>query len=126
MFILQIKMLFKILFMQQHLIKCIFFYNIFNIFRKFSEIYSPLIVLSNMFSNFWGAISSNGYYLRSSDYIEIVNRKRQGIWNVPFANSILLISKRKLEIFEASGFQHNLKMDTDMSFAKFCRDNVTF
>lgn len=79
-----------------------------------------------MFSNFWGAISSDGYYLRSDDYVEIVEKRRTGIWNVPFVNSILLISKRKLQTIEKSNFKHNPNTDADMSFAQFCRDNVYF
>lgn len=83
-----------------------------------------IIQPKKLFSNFWGAVSSNGYYLRSDDYVEIVEKRRKGIWNVPFVNSILLISKEKLQIFKKSNFKHKTDIDADMSFAQFCRENV--
>ena len=43
-------------------------------------------------SNFWGALSSDGYYARSADYMEIVNNDRRGLWNVPHISSCYLIS----------------------------------
>jgi hypothetical protein len=42
-------------------------------------------------SNFWGSLSSDGYYARSLDYMEIVNNNRRGLWNVPFVSNCYLI-----------------------------------
>ena len=38
------------------------------------HIIAPMLVSerSKLFSNFWGAIGSDGYYTRSSDYVDIV------------------------------------------------------
>ncbi|XP_023253257.1 procollagen-lysine,2-oxoglutarate 5-dioxygenase 3-like [Seriola lalandi dorsalis] len=44
-----------------------------------------------LWSNFWGALSPEGYYSRSEDYIEIVQGKRIGLWNVPYSRVILEI-----------------------------------
>lgn len=49
-----------------------------------------------LFSNFWGALGDNGYYTRSDDYIELVYRKRIGVWNVPYIASAILINKEKV------------------------------
>ncbi|VDN49484.1 unnamed protein product [Gongylonema pulchrum] len=58
---------------------------------------APLVTMGGkLFSNFWGALGANGYYARSEDYVEIVDGKRVGIWNVPFINGALLISKEKV------------------------------
>lgn len=48
------------------------------------------------FTNFWGALADNGFYARSGDYMDIVDRKLTGIWNVPFINTVLVISKNKV------------------------------
>lgn len=29
-----------------------------------------------LWSNFWGALSADGYYARSEDYVDIVQRRR--------------------------------------------------
>ena len=42
-------------------------------------------------SNFWGALGADGYYARSSDYMEIVQYKRLGVWNVPYVALCYLI-----------------------------------
>ncbi|KER26570.1 hypothetical protein T265_06214 [Opisthorchis viverrini] len=52
-----------------------------------------------LWSNFWGALSRDGYYERSDDYVEIVERKRVGIWNVPFIRDAYLLSRRVVQVF---------------------------
>ncbi|TGZ56002.1 hypothetical protein CRM22_010250 [Opisthorchis felineus] len=52
-----------------------------------------------LWSNFWGALSRDGYYERSDDYVEIVERKRVGIWNVPFIRDAYLLSRRVVRAF---------------------------
>uniref|UniRef100_A0A7N6FI37 procollagen-lysine 5-dioxygenase n=1 Tax=Anabas testudineus TaxID=64144 RepID=A0A7N6FI37_ANATE len=44
-----------------------------------------------LWSNFWGALSPEGFYSRSEDYIEIVQAKRIGLWNVPYITQSYLI-----------------------------------
>lgn len=103
------------------------------------SILSPMITQpGKLFSNFWGAVQgrlclnynvtmrsvkANGFYERSGDYVEIVDRKRRAYWNVPFVNSVYLIERQKLkELREAFSFDRQI--DPDMSFARYCRQNV--
>lgn len=41
------------------------------------KIIGPLVTRhGKLWSNFWGALSLDGYYARSEDYVDIVQRKR--------------------------------------------------
>lgn len=43
----------------------------------FSPIIAPMITRSGrLWSNFWGALSAEGYYARSEDYVDIVQGRR--------------------------------------------------
>ncbi|PNJ85608.1 PLOD3 isoform 9, partial [Pongo abelii] len=44
-----------------------------------------------LWSNFWGALSPDEYYARSEDYVELVQRKRVGVWNVPYISQAYVI-----------------------------------
>nr|ACI69018.1 Procollagen-lysine,2-oxoglutarate 5-dioxygenase 3 precursor [Salmo salar] len=44
-----------------------------------------------LWSNFWGALSPEGFYSRSEDYIDIVQGKRIGLWNVPYITQVYMI-----------------------------------
>ncbi|VDK18783.1 unnamed protein product [Anisakis simplex] len=89
-------------------------------------ILSPLVVQQDkFFSNFWGAISENGYYARSHDYIEIVKQQRTGIWNVPFINSVYLIANWKFDHLKEA-YSANPKLDPDMAFCDFARSSGHF
>jgi len=76
-----------------------------------------------LFSNFWGALSDTGFYARSFDYVDIVQGKRPGIWNVPFLGSAILIAQPKFTSLLKAYFW-NLGSDADIAFAQFCRENV--
>jgi hypothetical protein len=76
------------------------------------------------FSNFWGAIASNGFYARSDDYMDIVAGRRVATWNVPFISGNLLIAAAKLRAVETA-FAYNNALDADMSFCQFARDHVS-
>ncbi|EJW87992.1 procollagen-lysine [Wuchereria bancrofti] len=94
--------------------------------EKNSEILAPLVGQPHkLFTNFWGAISSNGYYARSENYLDIIDHKEVGIWNVPFINSILIIAKEKLASL-SNAYYYNDKLDPDMSFCSFARDKGHF
>ncbi|KIH52634.1 hypothetical protein ANCDUO_17261, partial [Ancylostoma duodenale] len=89
-------------------------------------IVAPLLGQPNkMFTNFWGAVAPNGYYERSEDYLAIVQRKRIGIWNVPFVTTALLFNKEKMKEMKTPFF-YDKNLDVDMSFCKWARDNVGF
>ncbi|VDO32469.1 unnamed protein product [Brugia timori] len=94
--------------------------------EKDSEILAPLVGQPHkLFTNFWGAISSNGYYARSENYLDIIDYKEVGIWNVPFISSILIIAKEKLTSL-SNAYYYNDKLDPDMSFCSFARDKGHF
>lgn len=80
-----------------------------------------------LWSNFWGALSPDGFYSRSEDYIEIVQGKRIGLWNVPYISQVYLVrggvlrSKlSQLSLFVDEG------SDPDMVFCRSVRDQGVF
>ncbi|VDN28938.1 unnamed protein product [Gongylonema pulchrum] len=71
--------------------------------QKKLDILAPLVgQLHNLFSNFWGAVADNGYYVRSEDYLDIYDRKETGVWNVPYISSMIIVAKQKACHSEAS------------------------
>lgn len=55
------------------------------------NVISPVLTRpEKVWSNFWGALSSQGFYARSTDYMDIVGRKILGLWNVPFISTVYL------------------------------------
>uniref|UniRef100_A0A8C4EJN4 procollagen-lysine 5-dioxygenase n=2 Tax=Dicentrarchus labrax TaxID=13489 RepID=A0A8C4EJN4_DICLA len=79
-----------------------------------------------LWSNFWGALSPEGYYSRSEDYIEIVQAKRIGLWNVPYITQAYLIkgSVLRSKLSQVSLYVDQ-EMDPDMVFCRTIRDQVT-
>uniref|UniRef100_A0A5K3EYM9 Fe2OG dioxygenase domain-containing protein n=3 Tax=Mesocestoides corti TaxID=53468 RepID=A0A5K3EYM9_MESCO len=62
--------------------------------RMNRNVIAPLLTrVGKLWSNFWGALNRDGYYARSSDYVDIVNRKQKGIWNVPFVSNCYMFSR---------------------------------
>ncbi|XP_077168253.1 procollagen-lysine,2-oxoglutarate 5-dioxygenase 1 [Paroedura picta] len=89
---------------------------------------APLVSrLGKLWSNFWGALSADGYYARSEDYIDIVQRRRVGLWNVPYISSIYLIKSGILrsQLAQADLF-HIGKLDADMAFCHNVREQGIF
>uniref|UniRef100_H3C613 Procollagen-lysine, 2-oxoglutarate 5-dioxygenase 3 n=1 Tax=Tetraodon nigroviridis TaxID=99883 RepID=H3C613_TETNG len=64
-----------------------------------------------LWSNFWGALSPEGFYSRSEDYIEIVQGKRIGLWNVPYITQVYLI---KGSVLRSRLSQLSLFLDQEM------------
>ncbi|EDW70891.1 procollagen-lysine,2-oxoglutarate 5-dioxygenase [Drosophila virilis] len=75
-----------------------------------------------LWSNFWGALSENGYYARSHDYVDIVKRDLIGMFNVPHVTTIYLI---KHSAFDAIKFEHN-DFDPDMAMCESLRNAGIF
>ncbi|CAG5089002.1 Oidioi.mRNA.OKI2018_I69.PAR.g12045.t1.cds [Oikopleura dioica] len=76
-----------------------------------------------LWSNYWGAVASDGYYSRSDDYLDIVQGTRVGIWNMPFVNGAYLMHKNLaldlLDMFAGlaqSPWRGNFK-DPDLDFS---------
>ncbi|XP_037533039.1 multifunctional procollagen lysine hydroxylase and glycosyltransferase LH3 [Nematolebias whitei] len=80
-----------------------------------------------LWSNFWGALSPEGYYSRSEDYIEIVQGKRIGVWNVPYITQVYLIkgSVLRSKLSQVSLFVDE-GLDPDMVFCRSIRDQGIF
>ncbi|KAL7675333.1 hypothetical protein ACOME3_001596 [Neoechinorhynchus agilis] len=81
---------------------------------------------SRLFSNFWGAIDENGYYLRSSDYVSIVEDERVGMWNVPHISSFILLKRAIVDRLEKAGGWKEKEIDEDMELTKYLRDSGIF
>ncbi|KAJ3585418.1 hypothetical protein NHX12_014137 [Muraenolepis orangiensis] len=80
-----------------------------------------------LWSNFWGSLSPEGFYSRSEDYIDIVQAKRTGIWNVPYITQVYLIQGKVLRsrLAQISLYQQE-GMDPDMVFCRTIRDQGVF
>ncbi|KFM79073.1 Procollagen-lysine,2-oxoglutarate 5-dioxygenase 3, partial [Stegodyphus mimosarum] len=91
------------------------------------SVIAPMLVRPNrLWSNFWGSLSADGFYARSVDYVDIVKKKRKGVWNVPYINHAYLIRGSLLKDTENyPSFIHGL-LDPDMAFCKNLRDKGTF
>ncbi|XP_015911876.2 procollagen-lysine,2-oxoglutarate 5-dioxygenase 1 isoform X2 [Parasteatoda tepidariorum] len=91
------------------------------------RIIAPLLVRPNrLWSNFWGSLSTDGFYARSVDYVDIVKKKRKGVWNVPYINHAYLIHGSLLRDTENyPSYIHGL-FDPDMAFCKNLRDKGIF
>lgn len=87
------------------------------------NIISPVLKRpEKVWSNFWGALSSQGFYSRSSDYMDIVGRKILGMWNVPYLSTVYLIKSKVLPhiSYELNG------TDPDMAFCWHMRAKGIF
>eukprot|EP00918_Siedleckia_nematoides_P034694 GHVU01075451.1.p1 GENE.GHVU01075451.1~~GHVU01075451.1.p1 ORF type:complete len:720 (+),score=75.26 GHVU01075451.1:2-2161(+) len=89
------------------------------------SVIAPLMIRpGKMWSNFWGALSSEGFYKRSDDYVEIIQNRRRGIWNVPYMAEVYLIQASRLPSL-VDGFISG-DMDPDMAICKSLRDRGVF
>ncbi|KAH8866872.1 Glycosyltransferase 25 family member [Schistosoma japonicum] len=65
-----------------------------NTMNKNIIILAPLIncTTSEYYSNFWGAMSEEGYYVRSEHYFDLLKRHIQGVYPVAMVHSIFLVN----------------------------------
>uniref|UniRef100_A0A3P8WAE7 procollagen-lysine 5-dioxygenase n=1 Tax=Cynoglossus semilaevis TaxID=244447 RepID=A0A3P8WAE7_CYNSE len=92
------------------------------------KIIAPLVTRhGKLWSNFWGALSLDGYYARSEDYVDIVQRKRMGVWNIPYMAHVYLVkgSVLRTEMQERNYFVLE-KLDPDMSLCRNARELGVF
>ncbi|ESO96194.1 hypothetical protein LOTGIDRAFT_231876 [Lottia gigantea] len=47
------------------------------------------------YSNFWGGMDKKGYYVRTKEYIQMVDLKIRGCYKVPMVHSIFLVDLRR-------------------------------
>ncbi|KAM8862907.1 procollagen-lysine,2-oxoglutarate 5-dioxygenase 1 isoform 1-T1 [Spinachia spinachia] len=91
-------------------------------------IVAPMITrVGRLWSNFWGALSAEGYYARSEDYVDIVQGRRVGVWNVPYVSSVYLVKASLLrsELSSYELFTSNL-LDPDMAYCHNIRSKGVF
>ncbi|XP_023555160.1 procollagen-lysine,2-oxoglutarate 5-dioxygenase 1 [Octodon degus] len=92
------------------------------------NVIAPLLTRhGRLWSNFWGALSADGYYARSEDYVDIVQGRRVGVWNVPYISNVYLIkgSILRAELQRPDLFHHR-KLDPDMAFCANIRQQEVF
>uniref|UniRef100_A0AAQ4RXL4 procollagen-lysine 5-dioxygenase n=1 Tax=Gasterosteus aculeatus aculeatus TaxID=481459 RepID=A0AAQ4RXL4_GASAC len=88
--------------------------------RLTTSVIAPMLSKhGKLWSNFWGALSPEGFYSRSEDYIEIVQAKRIGLWNVPYITQAYLIkgSVLRSKLSQVSLYVEE-GMDPDMVFCR--------
>ncbi|CAF3679853.1 unnamed protein product [Rotaria sordida] len=71
-------------------------------------------------SNFWGDYSDQGFYQRSPDYMDIINYKKMGLFNVPHVANAYLINGSFLQRFTPKYIDSQI--DPDIKFCQSLRD----
>ncbi|XP_021950567.1 procollagen-lysine,2-oxoglutarate 5-dioxygenase 1 [Folsomia candida] len=88
---------------------------------------APMLVRPyKAWSNFWGALTSEGFYARSNDYMDIVKGDRRGLWNVPFLSGAYLVNGSILNDPKLRPNYINNLLDADMAFCLNNRNNDVF
>jgi len=64
-------------------------------YRK--TVIAPMLISLGRYSNWWGDMTEKLYYLRSADYMEILNREKVGLFQVPMVHSTFLVDLRRSE-----------------------------
>lgn len=97
---------------------------LYNMILNNKGIIGPLLTKKKtLFSNFWGAINNDGWYSRSSDYIQIVTNKHIGCWNICHLFGNYLINKEYINKVQNFYTTFNTEYDIDMNFSLNCRNN---
>ncbi|XP_053281105.1 procollagen-lysine,2-oxoglutarate 5-dioxygenase 1 isoform X1 [Pleuronectes platessa] len=92
------------------------------------SIVAPMITRpGRLWSNFWGAVSADGYYARSEDYVDIVQGRRVGVWNVPYVSNVYLVKASILrsELTDQELFNSHI-LDPDMAYCHNVRNKGIF
>ena len=93
------------------------------------NIISPMLLSkqNNYLSNFWGDVSDDGFYKRSDDYVDIINYRLKGIWNVPYVSSSILIRKNRIpDVLKELSANDIGGEDWDMYFCRVLRKKYIF
>ena len=91
------------------------------------RIIAPLVKqYKESWSNFWGALSDDGWYARSQDYLSIAHGEIDGLFNVPYANHVILLKESALsELYEKATDERAWsygELDYDMAFCYRLRE----
>lgn len=91
------------------------------------EVVAPMLIRPyKAWSNFWGAITNDGFYARSMDYMEIVQVQRRGLWNVPYITTCYLLKRSLLDEPETKPSYIKNLLDPDMAFCENLREKGIF
>ncbi|XP_043198093.1 procollagen-lysine,2-oxoglutarate 5-dioxygenase 1-like isoform X1 [Amphibalanus amphitrite] len=91
------------------------------------DIVAPLLVRPyKAWSNFWGSLTSDGFYARSMDYMDIVEGRRAGIWNVPYISACYLIRRSVVADPKTRPNFISGLLDADMAFCENMRNADKF
>lgn len=87
------------------------------------DVTAPLFKkVNSVWSNFWGSLDENGFYERSTDYLDIVGYERRGCWNVPYVTGVMLIKRSVIEKVP-NVLELNEELDWDMRICHNWRAN---
>lgn len=75
-----------------------------------------------IFTNFWGAVTESGWYKRSDNYVDIVERATTGVFDVPFINGNILCKSEAYKRNEDISREHK-DWDIDMNICFNLRTN---
>lgn len=77
------------------------------------------------YANFWGSVSGSGYYKRSDNYLDIVNRYERGCWNVPYVTHAFMLERSLINenLDKRNGQPYS---DTDMVICSNIRSSFWF
>ncbi|THD23896.1 Procollagen-lysine 2-oxoglutarate 5-dioxygenase [Fasciola hepatica] len=93
--------------------------------RTNRSIVAPMVTRrEKLWSNFWGALSTAGYYTRSDDYVEIVEGTKKGIWNVPFTRDVYLLSRNAMHALMDKRLAS--AKEVDMEICRIAREKNVF
>lgn len=100
--------------------------NLLELCHGYHRVIAPLVAMKNnkCFTNFWGALDKNGYYARSNDYLKLINRELQGVWNGPYVGRCILIKRDIIENWNLN--KNAYEYDRDMILASNLRKNTLF
>ena len=103
--------------------------TLLTLLKQDKGIISPLLTKpGKIWSNFWGKVCNNGWYKTSFDYVDIVECRKKGCWNVPHISGNILIKKGYLNMVQ--NFYNNTSGNThfsnSMNFSYNCRKNNIF
>ncbi|KAL0277165.1 UNVERIFIED_CONTAM: hypothetical protein PYX00_004535 [Menopon gallinae] len=91
------------------------------------SIIAPMLVRPyKAWSNFWGALTEDGFYSRSFDYMDIVNNDKRGLWNVPYISGCYLINGTIIRNEATRPNYVHGSYDPDMAFCYHMREKGVF
>lgn len=90
-------------------------------------IIAPMLNSLGRYSNFWGGMSQEYWYVRTDQYMNILDRKEKGCFTVPMVHSCVLVNLKVEEsdllTFDPDNIHlHELPLDDIIAFAVSARD----